>query len=586
MMNTDVRKASKLLLCTLLAIFAMTAQTLAAVNPTAQDSLTMVKLDVKRLADLNISRSGHCLLCLDGELVVIGGHTQGFVLTPTAEYYKEGAWHVMPMVYPHDFGIVLPLSTGKVLIGGGAEKNLGIGQTHPVELYDPTTHTFQGFGCLDTKRMYANATELGNGQVVISGNWYHGDDIELFDGHKHFIHAKDVSRHRTLPSILPIAKDDALIIGSADTTFSHLDDFPTVVDRLRGKSFDIPLLAEWCPHRCLLPNAANNCFVGDTARGDYSYLLLMENRGLTQAIGRLRGTDLRLLPSVSPLPKEGLNGPIDFRPQVIVDRKAGRGYVVGNALDKGLLMGEDSIRRYYVYSFNLEQAAHDPGALQLDSTTTGKGTLYYTDPLPNLGDCIPVLTPEGNLAMVGGTTTDNFFPTKGAYLLLLGELPATANADTAPTHGPWLWIVLVLAVLGMLVFAIYKVRTSRVCSAISAEDIYPIESDEDLLTRICRLMEEQQLYLNSELKLSDIAVLLKTNGRNISACIKSIRGCSFSQFVGEYRVRYAQQLLRQHPDKKIMDVALQAGFSNEMSFFRTFKTITGMTPKEWVQQNL
>ena len=48
------------------------------------------KIEVERLPDLNIPRAGHSLFFVNGELTVAGGHTNGFVPTPTAEYYKDG----------------------------------------------------------------------------------------------------------------------------------------------------------------------------------------------------------------------------------------------------------------------------------------------------------------------------------------------------------------------------------------------------------------------------------------------------------------------------------------------------------------
>jgi hypothetical protein len=49
---------------------------------------------------------------------------------------------------------------------------------------------------------------------------------------------------------------------------------------------------------------------------------------------------------------------------------------------------------------------------------------------------------------------------------------------------------------------------------------------------------------------------------------------------------YAQQLMRCHPDIKLTEVYLKSGFANEISFFRTFKGITGMTPSEWKAKEL
>ena len=102
--------------------------------------------------------------------------------------------------------------------------------------------------------------------------------------------------------------------------------------------------------------------------------------------------------------------------------------------------------------------------------------------------------------------------------------------------------------------------------------------------RICDLMETQKLYLNSELKLNDVADALNTNRNLISNCINSQRGCSFSQFVSTYRVEHAKDLIRRQPDIKILEVWTQSGFSTEGSFFRTFKAFTGMTPSEFRQQ--
>ena len=117
-------------------------------------------------------------------------------------------------------------------------------------------------------------------------------------------------------------------------------------------------------------------------------------------------------------------------------------------------------------------------------------------------------------------------------------------------------------------------------SETEVETIQTVHTDQ-LIATIIQLMEEQQLYLNSELKVADVAELAGTNSRNVSDCIKAARGCSFSQFVNAYRIDYAKQLLVSQPDIKVAAVALQSGFANEMSFFRTFKAHLGMTPKEW-----
>ena len=163
-----------------------------AAQPDEKTLCPEIKVETERLPDLTIPRAGHELFCINDEITVTGGHTNGFVPTPTAEYYKDGKWHQMQMVYNHDYGFSVVLKSGKVLLGGGCEQPIGIGQTFLAELYDPVSHTFNGFGSMEQKRTGATGLELDSGKVVISGNWYHNDGIEVYNGQKHFTYIKDI----------------------------------------------------------------------------------------------------------------------------------------------------------------------------------------------------------------------------------------------------------------------------------------------------------------------------------------------------------------------------------------------------------
>ena len=108
--------------------------------------------------------------------------------------------------------------------------------------------------------------------------------------------------------------------------------------------------------------------------------------------------------------------------------------------------------------------------------------------------------------------------------------------------------------------------------------------DSELINRICRLMEEQKLFLNSDLKLGDVATILATNRNALSSCINTQCNCSFTHFVNTYRINHAKELMRSQPDIKISEVWTASGFTTESNFFRTFKAITGMTPSDWKQK--
>ena len=111
-----------------------------------------------------------------------------------------------------------------------------------------------------------------------------------------------------------------------------------------------------------------------------------------------------------------------------------------------------------------------------------------------------------------------------------------------------------------------------------------LTSEAALLQSACELMEREKLYLDKNLRISDMATILKTNTSYLSDCINKEQGRSFSQFVNNYRVNHAIELMRQHPGEKLSNVALASGFANDTSFFRSFKGITGMTPREWLKR--
>ena len=493
------------------------------------------------------------------------------------------------MAYPHDFALCVPLSSGQVLLGGGAEKPLGIGQTHTTEVYDPATHSFDHYGCLDTKRMHANGVETDSGRVVIAGNWYADDQIELYDISKNtFRHLRPPCRQRSHPYLLRTAKDDVLILSGTGTRDDTIT--PPLAETLKGGPVDIPLLRHYrLPHPHILFRSAD-CFIGDVARNDFAYLLPLTDSLGQVAVAIVRGTDFQLLPTTTAIPMEGPWGRSAYSNQLLVDRERQRAYLTG---------GTDSCRFVVVaidYARSLS-SQHSASSTYIPAPLT----LYYTDPLPDVGFGQHVLTPDGNLLIAGGCNlrNDNYSPYATTCLLLLGPSATDVLIPSPPVPTAWLWwllaavLLIITAIVALLVWR--RRHAQRLPSQeeetpadsadaeLSQEEETPADSaDAELMQRICCLMEEQQLYLNSELKVQDVADALGSNRTYVSNCIKNIRGCSFSQFVNGYRVEYAKQLLSSDADKKLSESWPCSGFSSESSFFRAFKAVTGTTPKDWL----
>ena len=533
-------------------------------------SCPIVKIEAERLADLNIPRERTMLLCLNGEPTVIGSHTTNFVPTPTIEYYKDGEWHVVQMAYTHDDGFAVELSTGKVLIFGGHEKNLGIGQSYEAELYDPVTHTCEGIASLDCKRAISSALALDDGCAVIAGNWYHEDAIEMYDGKNGFSPVKGVSQGRACPFILRIAKDDAIIFGGLDSTGKPNNS--DVVDLLHGESYHEPLLQEWHLPCTFIHKSADYSFIGDESRGEYTYLLPLENVQGQIAIARVANGEFSLLPTDVPVPMTCEWGGIDYYQIVFVDRQAGMAYMLGCDAEPH---NKKPASRAYV--------------LKIDYTTTpARLTLCYTDVLTPFNPRYTIVTAEGDLMMVTGNMVENNFkPSSATWLLHVS--PRTHAASMGFPWWGWTLIVLAIAALATGLTWLYRRRKSTpMIETPAVEPIEDIQEAQDagtdcaeLMQSICQLMEERQLFMNPNLKITDLATILGTNRSTVSFCINSQRNCSFPQFVNTYRVAYAQELLRSQPDIKIAEVCMKSGFSSEASFYRIFKTVTGTTPNAW-----
>lgn len=551
-----------------------------------------VKVQAERLADLNVPRYGHTVLLLNGEPTVIGGHTTNFVPTPTLEYYKDGKWHLVQTAFTHDDGCAVELATGKVLIMGGHRENLGIGQSFEVELYDPSTCTSEGLASLDTKRAMLSALALDDGRVVIAGNWYHKDGIEIYDGNTSFLPVKGVSIGRATPFILQTAKDDAMIIGGMDTV-GHQITLP-VADRLQGEPCHVPLLEEWRIAPVYLSWPSSTAFIGDKSKGDYSYLLLITNDEGQLAIARVTNGEFTLLPTDAPIPRSSQGEEIFYYGSILVDRECQRAYLVGRDLHH--VTADSSVTtRVYIVAIDY---AMSPAQL----------TFYYTDVLADADIDNPILTADGDLMLTGGVPQgSNFKPTAATWLIHISPRNQTAGIGKSLSILPlWGWALICGSIMALCATLILLARRRRknqpqqlgaavheqapviaqeAPAAEYHEDIDGREDYAELMQRICQLMEEKRLYLNPTLKMADIAVALGTSRTTISNCINSQRGCSFPQFVNTYRVAHAQELLRNQPDLKITEVSMSSGFSSEASFYRIFKSITGTTPTDWRLDN-
>lgn len=108
------------------------------------------------------------------------------------------------------------------------------------------------------------------------------------------------------------------------------------------------------------------------------------------------------------------------------------------------------------------------------------------------------------------------------------------------------------------------------------------EVNYDLLKSIIEKVENEELYLNEELTIADLASKLGYSTKTISHTINNGLHKSFSLFINEYRVNLfkKKKASGNFEHLSIMGLAYECGFNSKSSFNRIFKEITGITPNE------
>lgn len=511
-------------------------------------------MDARRLQDLAAPRADHAVFSDGKTITVAGGHTTGFVPTTVVETYT-GRRHVSKLrsLYEHDDAFSLQSQDGRCIMGGGFPDYLGVGQSFVVEAFYPSDRSFAPLPCLATRRAMSSAVELSGRRILVSGNWYAPDDIEIFEpGTTQFRKVKDVTRQRNHPYILRTSSGNAMVFGSFDNYGNPLDSI--TVDRLEGDSFTHPLLTEWRPVQLFGSYRCQDAFMGDELSGEYSYLFPAIRGESEIGIILTRREDFSLLPLDGSIPATGPDGPIHWYNGLMVSKSSGSAW----------LWGIDDDRRAYLARIGYS-AALEGGKASL--------SLYRSDPLPGLGRGQMALLSGDRIAMCGGVITDNYHPTGAVYVFSVSH-----------SSPGFIWWILAVIVAAMALFiALFRKRP-----AIKAEDALdqsPVDvRDEQLFRKIRELMEGEQLYRRSGLSLSDLATMLGTNTKYISASINAGAGCAFNDFVNAYRIRHAQTLMKDNPKMRLSEVAEESGFASDVSFFRNFKSFTGMTPSKWLQQ--
>jgi len=102
----------------------------------------------------------------------------------------------------------------------------------------------------------------------------------------------------------------------------------------------------------------------------------------------------------------------------------------------------------------------------------------------------------------------------------------------------------------------------------------------EYMRRLDVIMESQRAYLRPDLTLPVLAEEVGCSVNHLSQVINSGFEMSFFDYVNNYRVRHAKELLLQIDGKNgaILNIAFTVGFNSNSAFYAAFKKHVGMAP--------
>ena len=109
-----------------------------------------------------------------------------------------------------------------------------------------------------------------------------------------------------------------------------------------------------------------------------------------------------------------------------------------------------------------------------------------------------------------------------------------------------------------------------------------------LFKRVEQFLREEECYLTPKYGLGDLASDLNESTHQVSESINTNFQGSFYDLINSYRVRHFKELLRDPGNSKytILHLGLESGFNSKASMNRIFRSISGMTPRQYRDQHL
>lgn len=109
---------------------------------------------------------------------------------------------------------------------------------------------------------------------------------------------------------------------------------------------------------------------------------------------------------------------------------------------------------------------------------------------------------------------------------------------------------------------------------------------QELVEELEKVMKEQSLYNNPNLKIADLAATIGMQSHTLSYVFNQYLKKSYYDYLNDYRISEFKRRIQkgEHIHYTLEALMKQCGFSSRTTFFRSFKKANGMTPNEYIKE--
>lgn len=132
-------------------------------------------------------------------------------------------------------------------------------------------------------------------------------------------------------------------------------------------------------------------------------------------------------------------------------------------------------------------------------------------------------------------------------------------------------------------------KTSNIFSTTQDQGRYankkiPEEQALFLTEKLQRIIQEEELYTNPDLKLNDLAKKINISGHQLSQLLNDNLNKSFAAYINEFRINKACELIADDKGIKLEAIGYEVGFNSKSTFYTAFKKHKHTTPTLFKEQ--